>query len=63
VAAGPALVGRADPRHEATAAGGKRRRDPRGAVRDEVPDLDAMAAQIGVRGNRYNDLHMGLVAG
>jgi aryl-alcohol dehydrogenase-like predicted oxidoreductase len=28
---------------------------------DEVADLDAAAAQIGVRGNRYNDLHMGLV--
>jgi aryl-alcohol dehydrogenase-like predicted oxidoreductase len=28
---------------------------------DEVADLDAIAAQIGVRGSRYNDLHMGLV--
>jgi aryl-alcohol dehydrogenase-like predicted oxidoreductase len=28
---------------------------------DEVADLDATAAHIGVRGNRYNDLHMGLV--
>jgi aryl-alcohol dehydrogenase-like predicted oxidoreductase len=28
---------------------------------DEVADLDAVAARIGVHGNRYNDLHMGLV--
>jgi aryl-alcohol dehydrogenase-like predicted oxidoreductase len=28
---------------------------------DEVADLDAAATRIGVRGNRYNDLHMGLV--
>jgi aryl-alcohol dehydrogenase-like predicted oxidoreductase len=30
---------------------------------DEVADLDGMAARIGVRGNRYNDLHLGLVGG
>ena len=30
---------------------------------DEVDDLDAMATRIGVHGNRYNDLHMGLVSG
>lgn len=30
---------------------------------DEVADLDTTAAQIGVHGNRYNDLHMGLVGG
>ena len=28
---------------------------------DEIADLDAMAARIGVHGNRYNDLHMNLV--
>jgi hypothetical protein len=28
---------------------------------DEVADFDATAMLIGVRGNRYNDLHMGLV--
>ncbi|MDQ0674415.1 aryl-alcohol dehydrogenase-like predicted oxidoreductase [Pseudarthrobacter siccitolerans] len=28
---------------------------------DEVADLNAVAARIGVQGNRYNDLHMGLV--
>jgi aryl-alcohol dehydrogenase-like predicted oxidoreductase len=28
---------------------------------DEVADLNASAARIGVQGNRYNDLHMGLV--
>ncbi len=28
---------------------------------DELADLDAMAARIGVHGDRYNDLHMGLV--
>jgi aryl-alcohol dehydrogenase-like predicted oxidoreductase len=28
---------------------------------DEVADLDTLAARIGVHGNRYNDLHMGLV--
>ncbi len=28
---------------------------------DEVADPDTMAARIGVRGNRYNDVHMGLV--
>jgi aryl-alcohol dehydrogenase-like predicted oxidoreductase len=49
---------------------GTRRRDRleenAGATRvalsaDEVADLDAKAAQIGVHGNRYNDLHMRLV--
>jgi aryl-alcohol dehydrogenase-like predicted oxidoreductase len=30
---------------------------------DEVADLDVTAARIGVHGNRYNDLHMGLVGG
>jgi aryl-alcohol dehydrogenase-like predicted oxidoreductase len=28
---------------------------------DEVADLNALASRIGVQGNRYNDLHMGLV--
>ena len=28
---------------------------------DDVADLNAAAARIGVQGNRYNDLHMGLV--
>jgi aryl-alcohol dehydrogenase-like predicted oxidoreductase len=28
---------------------------------DEVADLDAVARRIGVHGDRYNDLHMGLV--
>ncbi|MGH3158540.1 MAG: aldo/keto reductase [Streptosporangiaceae bacterium] len=28
---------------------------------DEVADLDAIAARIGVHGARYNDLHMSLV--
>ncbi len=28
---------------------------------DEVADLNAVASRIGVQGNRYNDLHMGLV--
>ncbi|WP_026554420.1 aldo/keto reductase [Arthrobacter sp. 35W] len=28
---------------------------------DEVADLDAVASRIGVQGNRYNELHMGLV--
>jgi hypothetical protein len=28
---------------------------------DQVADLNAVAARIGVQGNRYNDLHMGLV--
>ena len=28
---------------------------------DEVADLNAVAARIGVQGNSYNDLHMGLV--
>jgi aryl-alcohol dehydrogenase-like predicted oxidoreductase len=28
---------------------------------DEVADLNAVASRIGVKGNRYNDLHMGLV--
>jgi aryl-alcohol dehydrogenase-like predicted oxidoreductase len=28
---------------------------------DEIADLDTMATRIGVHGNRYNDLHMGLV--
>jgi aryl-alcohol dehydrogenase-like predicted oxidoreductase len=28
---------------------------------DEIADLDAMADRIGVRGNRYNDLHMSMV--
>jgi aryl-alcohol dehydrogenase-like predicted oxidoreductase len=28
---------------------------------DDVADLNAAAARIGVEGNRYNDLHMGLV--
>ncbi len=28
---------------------------------DEIADLDALAARLGVHGNRYNDLHMGLV--
>jgi aryl-alcohol dehydrogenase-like predicted oxidoreductase len=28
---------------------------------DEIADLDAMAARIGVHGNRYNDLHLNLV--
>ena len=28
---------------------------------DEIADLDALAARIGVHGNRYNDLHLGLV--
>jgi aryl-alcohol dehydrogenase-like predicted oxidoreductase len=28
---------------------------------DEVADLDATAARIGVHGERYNDLHMGMV--
>ena len=28
---------------------------------DESADLDTLAARIGVHGNRYNDLHMGLV--
>jgi aryl-alcohol dehydrogenase-like predicted oxidoreductase len=28
---------------------------------DEVADLDATAARLGVHGNRYNDLHMNLV--
>jgi aryl-alcohol dehydrogenase-like predicted oxidoreductase len=28
---------------------------------DEVADLNTMAARIGVHGNRYNDMHMGLV--
>jgi aryl-alcohol dehydrogenase-like predicted oxidoreductase len=28
---------------------------------DEVADLNAVARRIGVQGNRYNDLHMGLV--
>jgi len=28
---------------------------------NEIADLDATAAQIGVHGNRYNDPHMGLV--
>jgi hypothetical protein len=30
---------------------------------DELADLDATAAQIGVLGNRYSDLHVGLVTG
>ena len=28
---------------------------------DEIADLNAAAARIGVHGNRYNDLHMGMV--
>jgi aryl-alcohol dehydrogenase-like predicted oxidoreductase len=28
---------------------------------DDIADLNAAAARIGVQGNRYNDLHMGLV--
>ena len=28
---------------------------------DDIADLNAAAARIGVHGNRYNDLHMGLV--
>ena len=28
---------------------------------DEIADLSAMASRLGVHGNRYNDLHMGLV--
>jgi hypothetical protein len=28
---------------------------------DEVADLNAIAARIGVHGNRYNKMHMGLV--
>jgi aryl-alcohol dehydrogenase-like predicted oxidoreductase len=28
---------------------------------DEIADLNAIAARIGIHGNRYNDLHMGLV--
>lgn len=28
---------------------------------DEIADLSAIAARLGVHGNRYNDLHMGLV--
>ena len=28
---------------------------------DDVADLNAVATRIGVQGNRYNDLHMGLV--
>jgi aryl-alcohol dehydrogenase-like predicted oxidoreductase len=28
---------------------------------DEVADLDAAAERIGVQGNRYNEMHMGLV--
>jgi hypothetical protein len=28
---------------------------------DEVADLNAAAARIGVQGNRYSDLNMGLV--
>jgi aryl-alcohol dehydrogenase-like predicted oxidoreductase len=28
---------------------------------DDVADLNAAAARIGVEGNRHNDLHMGLV--
>ena len=28
---------------------------------DDVADLNAAAARIGVEGNRYNDLHMGLI--
>jgi aryl-alcohol dehydrogenase-like predicted oxidoreductase len=28
---------------------------------DEIADLNAIAARIGVHGDRYNDLHMGLV--
>ncbi|MFE9399327.1 hypothetical protein [Streptomyces flavidovirens] len=28
---------------------------------DDIADLDATAARIGVHGDRYNDVHMGLV--
>jgi len=28
---------------------------------DEIADLSAMASRLGVHGNRYNHLHMGLV--
>jgi len=28
---------------------------------DEVADLNTTAARIGVHGNRYNDLHLGLI--
>jgi aryl-alcohol dehydrogenase-like predicted oxidoreductase len=30
---------------------------------DEMADLDSLAARVGVRGNRYNDRHMGYVGG
>ena len=32
-----------------------------GGISQFVADLNTSAARIGVRGNRYNDLHMGLV--
>lgn len=62
LAAGPASVDRADPRHQvARAAGGNAAATELALTADEVADLNTAAAQLGVHGNRYKDLHMGLV--
>ena len=62
LAAGPAAVDRADPRHPPPRAHrGERRRDAVALSADEVADLDALAARIGVRGDRYNDAGMAMV--